>query len=852
MRRLPARRSALSDRKAGYEAAVRARVPDSFAMSQRLVPLDRLPTLGSGAVGLSAAQVEVQRAYGFNDIVAQAASGWLVVARNTARDPMLWFLVLTAGLFGLLGQVTESLALLVAMVPLLGMDAYLHRRTTASSAGLASRLASSARVLRDGQWLDIPSRELVPGDLVEVTPGEYFPADGLLVSGHGLQVDESTLTGESLPVAKRALEPPAPLPASAPDERWCTAGTRLLTGTARLRIVCIGSETRYGEIVRSATEGSHAATPLQQAIGELMTVLVGVAIVMCLVLAAVRLWHGHGWIDALLSAVTLAVAVLPEEFPVVYTFFLGVGVFRLARKKALVRRAVAVENIGRITCIVSDKTGTITGGLLVLAHRMPADGQDEASVLQVATFAARPDSGDPLDQALHEAAGPLPPATRLADFPFTEARRRETVLWRLCAGDPVAFTKGAPETVLATCELSEPERAGWLAHVEDYARSGHKVIGCARRDLPAGAPINVEPEGGFQFAGLLAFEDPVRDGVREAIADCIAAGMRVIMVTGDHPATAAAIARAIGLGGAEPKVVVLAPDDDAGAVLGTNGGVHVVARATPPQKLALVKALQSEGELVAVTGDGVNDVPALRLADVGVAMGERGTRSAREVAPVVLLDDNFRTIVDAVAEGRQLFQNLRLAFAYLLLVHLPLVIGAAAIPLMGLPLLFLPIHIVWLELVIHPTAMLAFQDLPLLGPLAPVRRQRRARFFSTQAWLAIVLVGGLVGIAVVWSYLHALGADQDVEHARAMALAVLLVASAGITTGLTKLRQANARWLVIGTLASLGVLVQIPAVSRWLNLRPLHGTDLALVAVAFAVIGLVTLGLASRLRRHLD
>ena len=821
-------------------------------MSQRHVPFDRLPALDSGTVGLSAPQVEAQRTYGFNDIVAQAASGWLVVARDTARDPMLWFLVLTAGLFGLLGQVTESLTLLVAMAPLLGMDAYLHRRTTASSAGLASRLASSARVLRDGKWQDIPSRELVPGDLVEVKPGEYFPADGLLVFGNGLQVDESTLTGESLPVGKHTLEPTAPLPATASDEHWGTAGTRLLTGTAWLRIVCIGGETRYGEIVRSATEGSHAATPLQRAIGELVTVLLGVAVVMCIVLAAVRLWQGHGWIDALLSAVTLAVAALPEEFPVVYTFFLGVGVFRLARKKALVRRAVAVENIGRITCILSDKTGTITSGSLVLAHRTPADGLDEASVLQVATFAARPDSGDPLDEALHGAAGPLPQATRLADFPFTEARRRETVLWRWAAGDTTAFSKGAPETVLATCELSDLERADWLAQVEEYARSGHKVIGCARRDMQAGAPINVEPEGGFVFAGLLAFEDPVRDGVREAIADCMAAGMRVIMVTGDHPATAAAIAREIGLGGMEPKVVVLAPDDDAGAVLRAHGGVHVVARATPSQKLALVQALQSEGELVAVTGDGVNDVPALRLADVGVAMGERGTRSAREVAPVVLLDDNFRTIVDAVAEGRQLFQNLRLAFAYLLLVHLPLVIGAAAIPLMGLPLLFLPIHIVWLELVIHPTAMLAFQDLPLLGPLAAVRRHRRARFFSTKAWLAIVLVGGLLGVAVVWSYLHALGADQDFEHARAMALTVLLVASAGITTGLTKLRQATARWLVVGTLVSLGVLVQIPVASRLLNLRPLHGVDWALVAAAFAVIGALTLGLASRLRHDLD
>jgi Ca2+-transporting ATPase len=819
-------------------------------MSRRSVPLERLAALNLDTQGLNATQVETQRTYGFNDVVAQASSGWWLVVRDTARDPMLWFLVLTAGLFGLLGQITESLTLLAALVPLLGMDAYLHRRTSASSAGLASRLASSARVSRDGQWRDIASRELVPGDLVEVAPGEYFPADGLLVSGTGLQVDESTLTGESLPVAKRTLEKPSRLPASVPEQYWGAAGTRLLTGRARLRVVFIGSETRYGEIVRSANEGSDAATPLQRAIGELVTVLIGLAVVMCLVLAAIRMWHGYGWIDALLSAVTLAVAALPEEFPVVYTFFLGVGVFRLARRKALVRRAVAVENIGRVSCILSDKTGTITAGSLVLAHRTPANGFDEHSVLQVAAFASRPDSGDPLDEALHGVAGPLPHTTRLADFPFTEARRRETVILRKEGEGAMAYTKGAPETVLATCELPALERAGWLAQVEQYAQSGHKVIGCARCDISVGAAVDGEPQRGFEFAGLLAFEDPVRDGVREAIAECMAAGIRVIMVTGDHPATAAAIAREIGLGGTQPMVISLAPDDDAGAVLREHDGVQVVARATPPQKLALVQALQAGGELVAVTGDGVNDVPALRLADIGIAMGERGTRSAREVAAVVLLDDNFRTIVNAVAEGRQLYQNLRLAFAYLLLVHLPLVIGAAAIPLMDLPLLFLPVHIVWLEVVIHPTAMLAFQDLPLAGPLAPVRRDRRARFFPVDAWLAIALAGGLVSVAVVWSYLHALGADRDVDHARAMALSVLLVASAGMTTGLTKLRQATARWLVVGTLASLGALVQIPALSRLLNLRPLHGADWALVVAAFAGSVVITLAVVSRLHRH--
>ena len=819
-----------------------------LSSSLRPVPRDRLPPLGASDAGLTESQVAMQRRHGFNDILARVDHGGWQVVRDTVRDPMIWFLLLTAALFFLLGQRKESLILLVATAPLAGMDAYLHRRTAASMGGLASRLASSARVLRDGVWRVVPSRELVPGDLAEVSPGDYFPADGLLVSGIDLQVDESTLTGESLPVPKLALPPAASLPELVPEVHWGTAGTRLLTGTAGLRVAAIGAETRYGAIVRSALGGRQVATPLQQAIGQLVGVLLGMALLLCMLLAGVRLWHGHGWVDALLRAVTLAVAALPEEFPVVYTFFLGVGVFRLARRNALVQRAVAVENIGRTTCIMSDKTGTITLGALALSERSPAEGQDDASVLRVATLASRSDSGDPLDVALHAAAGTLPHTVRLASFPFTEARRRETIVWEPAPGVHMAFTKGAPETVLAACSLPEGEQARWRARVEAHAASGRKVIACAHREIPATLPLDVEPDTGFHFAGLLAFEDPVRAGVREAIADCVEAGMRVVMVTGDHPATAAAVARKIGLGGNAPKVVVLDPGNDAGGVRAAVHGAHVVARATPDQKVAVVKALQAGGELVAVTGDGVNDVPALRLGDIGVAMGERGTRSAREVAPIVLLDDNFKTIVDAVAEGRQLFQNLRLAFTYLILVHMPLVVGSAVIPLLDLPLLFLPIHIVWLELVIHPTAMLAFQGLPALGRLAPVSRGRPARFFSIQGWRSIGLVGALLSLALVLSFLHALGPSHDAAHARALAMTLLVTASGAITWGLTGLRDPASRWLVLATLASAGVLVQVPGPSRLMGLSPLLVTDWAWVAAGFCCVVFMTHALAAQLR----
>lgn len=820
-------------------------------MRQRPLPLERLPALDGPTAGLRSEQVAEQRRLGFNDILVGEGGGWRRVLRDSLRDPMLWFLLLTALLFAALGQRGEALTLAVAILPLLGMDAYLHRRTQASSAGLASRLASSARVLRDGAWQTLPSRELVPGDLVELLPGDYFPADGLLVGGEALQADESTLTGESLPVAKVALAGAQALPASADEGHWASAGTRLLTGRAQLRVLHIGAETRYGEIVRSARVEGQGATPLQQAIGGLVKALLVLALAICAALAAVRLWQGHGWVDALLSAVTLAVAALPEEFPVVYTFFLGVGVFRLARRKALVRRAVAVENIGRVSCIVSDKTGTLTAGTLVLAHAQPAAGLSEAALRQTAARAARADSGDPLDQALHAAAPALPAAGLLAAFPFTEARRRETLVWQAEGGAAIACSKGAPETLLALCALPAAEREAWLAQVDDLANGGHKVIACAWREGAADANWQTEPAEAFRFAGLLAFEDPVRDGVREAIASCLAAGIRVLMCTGDHPRTATAVARDIGLGEGAPRVLALDPDADLVALLAEGGRLDGVARATPAQKVALVQALQGQGERVAVTGDGVNDVPALRAADIGVAMGERGTRSAREVASVVLLDDNFRTLVAAVAEGRQLFQNLRLAFAYLLLVHLPLVVGAALIPMLGLPLLFLPVHIVWLELLIHPTAMLAFQDLPPQGPLARVQRGRpgqRARFFSPRAWLALLALGLLMSALLVFGYVQALGPAVDAAHARAMALGLLMVISAAVVSGLSRWRRPAARWAVFGTLASALLLMQWPASSRLLGLSPLHIADWGLIAAAGLALAAASAALARTLR----
>jgi Ca2+-transporting ATPase len=387
------------------------------------------------------------------------------------------------------------------------------------------------------------------------------------------------------------------------------------------------------------------------------------------------------------------------------------------------------------------------------------------------------------------------------------------------------------------------ERQQWSERVATLARSGHKVIACASITLRDDQQTDVEPADAYDMAGLLAFEDPLRAGVSDAATTCRMAGIHTIMVTGDHPLTASAIALEIGLGAGTPTVI---SGDELEASLARGDvaqlrHVDVIARAAPAQKLALVRALQQAGEIVAVTGDGVNDVPALQAADVGVAMGERGTRSAREVASIVLLDDNFSTIVHAISEGRQLFRNLQLSFQYVLVLHIPLVVTAALVPLVGYPLLYSPLHIIWLEMIIHPTALLVFQEMPSHDGLHAQRAHAEARFFSRLEWLAIVSVGAILTAMVTAGYVRSFDAGQ-VMHGRAMALAVLTLSSAAITAVLSGMRTLASRVVVIVTVALSMMLIQIRPLSALLSLTPLHPDDWLLAIGAAAIAATVLAG----------
>lgn len=566
-------------------------------MSHRKVPLERLNGLWDSERALTTQEAdERRRQFGVNNIVESAPHPWWGLIKDTAKDPMLWFFGGTSALYALVGQHTEALTLLAAILPLLGMDVYLHRRTQASTEGLKSRLATTATVFRNGVEVAIPSGDLVPGDLVRVSPGEPLPADGLFVAAREVQVDESALTGEAYPVAKQPIvgEPRDGKEPQVDEVHWAFAGTRMLTGNARVRVAFTGAETVYGEIVRSAVHGTHDSTPLQKAIGRLVKLLLFVAIAVCLLLAGVRLYQGQTWLDALISAVTLATAAIPEEFPVVFTFFLGVGVYRLAQRQALVRRAVTVENIGRVSCICSDKTGTITEGKLQLAHAIPAAPTDEVQLLSLACMAARSDSGDPMDEAIYKLAAdrglvPVTPSP-VSTFPFTEDRKRETAIIRRESGQLLVASKGAAEVILGMCRLTITEQDYWKGKIQELAEGSHKVIAVATRAADASMDVSKEPDQEFELGGILAFEDPVRDGVREAMRDCQSAGIHPIMVTGDHPLTAHAVAIEVGLGAPNPKVI--SGDEVEELVRSGHGGdlrkVDVIARAKPAQKLLLV------------------------------------------------------------------------------------------------------------------------------------------------------------------------------------------------------------------------------------------------------------------------
>ena len=758
-------------------------------------------------------------------------------------DPMALLLVLAGATYFFLGDRSDAIVTTVALVPVVLVGAILEGRAERALDRLRRLASPTVSVWRDGELVRLPTKSIVPGDEVFVREGDVIPADGRLIDSTGIAVDESSLTGESLPVEKRAD--------LSGDSGRLLAGTTVLSGRGTFAVDVTGLRTRYGAIGRLMASVKPPPTPMQQRIERLVRRLGLGAAAICLVVTAVEAWRGHSFAGGVIAGVSLAMAAIPEEFPMIYALYLALGAWRLARDNALVRRLSSVETLGSTTVICTDKTGTLTTGRVEAAEDHVADGATERRLWDAAVLACEPQPFDPLDQAIVRAAaehgvdvGALHGESAVRSYPFDPVTK--TVV-RVSRAGPrlISSAKGSIEGIFAIARATPAVRAAAIAENQRLAASGMRLLAVASGDAPAGAEARSDDENGLEFLGLIAFSDPVRDDVARTLEECKTAGIKVVVVTGDHPSTASAVAKRLGLDLGDNSVTTGDDIDTTGddELLGRTDNGAIFARTRPEQKHRLVGLLQSRGEVVAMTGDGTNDAPALREADIGIAMGRRGTEVARESADLILMDDDFSTIVRAVRDGRRIFDNLQRAFAYLVAFHMPLLLSAFALPLVGAPLLLLPVHFVWLELIVHPTSSLVFEaDAGVAGLMHRPPRKRDADLLPTDALVRAATDGGVLAAAVVVFYLYLLAGGSATDVARGEAIAAMIVGQTALILlerrpGAFLWRAASGASIVLPvvvavTLASLWTALHVPAAAAILQVAPLTASGWAL---AFAV-----------------
>ena len=717
------------------------------------------------------------------------------VILNVLREPMLALLLAGGVVYLLLGSRAEALILLAFACLSIGITAVQEARTERVLEALRDLTSPRALVVRGGQRLRIAGTDVVRGDTIVLAEGDRVPADARLLQASDLSADESLLTGEAVPVRKAVGAPDAAARPGGEDQPLVFSGTLIVRGTALAEVTATGARSEIGKIGTSLDQLETATPHLQRQMRRLVLAFALIGGAVALLVVGLYGWMRGDWLDGVLAGIAVGMAMLPEEFPMVLAVFMAMGAWRISRARVLTRRASAIESLGAASVLCSDKTGTLTENRMTIAALHLADGKafvmgkdlvpDAFRELAAAgVMASAPEPFDPMEKAFHAAAtadlraGETLPGdgrTLIKSYPLSPKLLAMSQVWGKSdkgadgsEGHMIA-AKGAPEAIGDLCHMTAPARAAMMQAVDAMAARGLRILGVAEagfagKDLPAD-----QHDFDYRFLGLAGLADPLRASVPAAVAQCKSAGIKVIMITGDYPATALAIAKDAGIGGdtvIDGTALAAMSDTDLATAVQT---VTVFARILPEQKLRIVKALQAKGAIVAMTGDGVNDAPSLKAADIGVAMGGRGTDVAREAASIVLLDDDFGSIVATVRLGRRIYDNLRKAMSFILAVHVPIA-GLALIPLaFGMPLLFGPVHIAFLEMVIDPVCSLVFEaegeeDGVMDRPPRPVSEP----LFSTPTIIWSLVQGALV-LGVVTTILF-LAPDYgfDTDQVRAL------------------------------------------------------------------------------------
>ena len=763
---------------------------------------------------------------------------WRIIT-GTLREPMFLLLIAASALYLFLGDRAEGLFLTTAAVATIALVVFQEARSERALKALRELGAPTARVIRGGQERVTPVTGLVPGDIVLIAEGQRLPADCVLVDGEVLSIDESMLTGESAPVSKAVVPSTRQIGqvGSVPDAQLF-AGTLVVAGQGIAQVTVTGANTALGKIGTSLSGIDSGPTPLQKTTGRMVFWLGLLALIFaCVVVVAYGLLRGD-WKEGALAGITIAISLIPEEFPVVLAVFMALGSWRLARHRVLVRRGAAIETLGGATLLCVDKTGTLTENRMTVEKMWSLSGEggpdnpalppSARAVLETAILASAIRPTDPMDRALrshHPAGKTTVPQTV---WPLKTSRLAVVQRWLTASGGSIAATKGSPEAVFSLCRMTPSEIGPVRRALDQMAGEGLRVLGVASVE-GADAAFQQPEDVRFAFRGLIGFLDPVRPDVPGALLEARRAGIAVAMITGDYPATAMAIARQAGM---DVSAGVLTGEEIAGMDTETLNDrlrqVRVFARIRPEQKLALVEAFRADGEIVAMTGDGVNDAPALEAAHIGIAMGQRGTDVAREAADLVLLDDSFPSIVGAVRLGRRIFANLRRALTYITAIHVPIA-GMALLPILaGAPPMLFPLHVVFLQLVINPVCSIVFEAEPSEDEAMTVPpRPANASLFGLREIAFGLFQGAVILGTVLAFYIWALEALTDPQARAAafvaLALANLVLALANSMSAATGLFEPHRRafWAIGGTaVAVLTLAVFAPVVATLFRFEP--------------------------------
>jgi len=802
---------------------------------------------------------------GFNELPSARPRRLWAIAWDVVREPMFLLLIAAAAIYVALGSLTEALALLGSVLVMIGIAFYQHRKTERALEALRELSSPRATVLRDGRWQAVAGRDVVAGDLLRVKEGDRVPADATLESATDLMADESLLTGESVPVGKRAATPADAWARPGGDDLPSIySGTLITRGQGTARAIATGPRTEIGRIGAALQSIEPEPSPLQREMRRAVLIFAAIGASLCVALTLLYVAARGDWLQGVLAGITLAMANLPEEFPVVLTVFMAIGAWRISKRGVLLRRTPAIEALGATQVLCVDKTGTLTQNRMEVArfwaqgHSMAIDAPDApaiARLIECCVLASDPDPFDPMEQAFWRFVRDRFPAKAAAiarwkaihAYPLTPEQLSVARVWLADGPSCVVAAKGAPEAVAALCDLDAAAREAMSDAVLAMTRDGLRVLAVAMSEAPPGesgtcAWPETQRALRLDLVGLVGLADPVRPTVPQAIAECYRAGIRTVMITGDHAGTAAAIARRIGL--TDPDRVVTGSALESMTLTQLRAAVergNVFARVMPEHKLRLIAAFKANGQVVAMTGDGVNDAPALKAAHIGVAMGSRGSDVAREAAALVLLDDDFSSLVAAVRLGRAIHDNIRKAVRYIVAVHVPTA-GMSVLPLlMGWPLLFYPVHIVFLELIIDPTCSMAFEAEPEAGDL--MRRPPRPaseRLFD-RSLLVSSAAQGLAVLALAASlYGTALALVLPEGSARAMGFTAIVLSNLALIFG-NRAHRGDLRtlvapnptlwWIAGSAVTALALTLYVPAMREIFRFDAITAAQLGLSAI---------------------